>query len=594
MCGIVGFIGNEDCKNILLNGLKKLEYRGYDSSGIAVRSTEVPERIEIFKEKGRVATMEATVRDIYATTGIAHTRWATHGVPNKVNSHPQTSESNRFTIVHNGVIENDVALKNEYLNATTFESDTDTEVIANLLEVLALELGSVELAIQQLFKVVKGSFAIVFIDNQSDKLYGIKNMSPLLIGKGHGFNMFGSDVSCMLQKTNEFYEFQDREYAVLTDNDIFIYDEEGNKVTRASFISKVNLEDTELGSYSHYMLKEIEEQSSVIRRILSNYYNGTEISDELILLMKESDRINIVAAGTSYHAGLVAKGIFEEVLKTPVDVHIASEFVYNNVLLTKKPFFLFLTQSGETADSRAALQKIKKMGYAALTITNVEGSTLSREADHTLLVYAGPEIAVASTKAYTAQIAVCAILASKVNPDYQVDLRKELSLTASVIDDIVSIKDRMEVYAQDYLRTTRNCFYIGRGMDYYVALEAALKLKEISYIQTEGFAAGELKHGTIALIEEGIPVVSVISQAGTALNTRGNIKEVESRGANTLTIAFESLSEPEDEIVLRDVHPLLAPLVTVIPTQYLSYYAALDRGLDIDKPRNLAKSVTVE
>jgi glucosamine--fructose-6-phosphate aminotransferase (isomerizing) len=310
--------------------------------------------------------------------------------------------------------------------------------------------------------------------------------------------------------------------------------------------------------------------------------------------MRESDRINIIAAGTSFHAGMVAKSIFETINEIPVDVHIASEFVYHTPLLSKKPFFIFVSQSGETADSRAALMKVREMGYKSLTITNVEGSTLSREADYTLLLFAGPEIAVASTKAYTAQIAVCTLLASKVNPEYDVDWRKELSLTALVIDDVVSIKQQMKEFAHTYLATTRNCFYIGRGLDYFVALEAALKLKEISYIQTEGFAAGELKHGTIALIEENIPVISIISQEKTALNTRGNIREVEARGANTLTISFESISEDTDEIILRDVHPLLTPLVTIIPTQYLSYYAALERGLDIDKPRNLAKSVTVE
>lgn len=590
MCGIVGYIGFKDCKDILINGLKKLEYRGYDSSGIAIKSDD----IYTFKQKGRVAEMEKLVTNTPSNLGIAHTRWATHGVPNQVNAHPHTSLSGRFTIVHNGVIENDRFLKDHYLKDIELKSDTDSEVVVNLIEMFFNETNSVEKAFQALMKALKGSYAIVMIDKEEDKLYGIKNMSPLLIGKGRGFNMFGSDVSCMLTETNEFYEFHDNEYAVITDGDIQIFDIEGTPIVRASFVSKVNLEDTELGSYPHYMLKEIEEQSSVIRQILSHYFNGYKVDEDLIKTVRESDRINIIAAGTSYHSGMVAKSIFEKVISTPVDVHIASEFVYNTPLLTEKPFFIFLSQSGETADSRAALKKVTSMGYESLTITNVEGSTLSREANYTLLLFAGPEIAVASTKAYTAQIAVCTILAAKVNPEYDVDWQHELSLTASVIDDIVSIKDKMKQFAKEYLYSTRNCFYIGRGMDYYVALEAALKLKEISYIQTEGFAAGELKHGTIALIEDGIPVIAVISQKETSLNTRGNIKEVEARGAHTLTISFESISEESDELILRDVHPLLTPLVTIIPTQYLSYYAALDRGLDIDKPRNLAKSVTVE
>jgi len=590
MCGIVGYIGTDDCKSVLVNGLKKLEYRGYDSSGVAIKRNGT----EVFKEKGRVAQMESSITDGFSSCGIAHTRWATHGVPNKLNAHPHKSRSGRFTLVHNGVIENDQYLKNHYLSDYEQVSDTDTEVIVNLIEEFYNETKNMKTAIEKMIEVVKGSYAIVIIDEESDILYGIKNMSPLLIGKGEGFNMFGSDVSCMLSETNEFIEFFDKEYALITKDSIKIFDQFGNAVSRDSFKSKVNLEDTELGSYPHYMLKEIEEQSSVIRRILSHYFDEYRIDDNLIEEMKNADRINIVAAGTSYHAGMVAKSIFEKVIQKPVDVHIASEFVYNVPILSEKPFFIFISQSGETADSRAALLRVRNMGYKALTITNVEGSTLSRESDYTLLLFAGPEIAVASTKAYTAQIAVCAILAGQMNPLYEVDWLHELSLTASVIDDIVSIKDDMKQFAHNYLLETRNCFYIGRGMDYYVALEAALKLKEISYIQTEGFAAGELKHGTIALIEENIPVIAIISQAHTALNTRGNIKEVEARGANTLTISFQSIADTSDELVLRDVHPLLTPLVTIIPTQYLSYYAALDRGLDIDKPRNLAKSVTVE
>ena len=590
MCGIVGYIGFEDCKPILLNGLKKLEYRGYDSSGIAV----INDGIKIFKESGRVASMEATVSDEESNVGIAHTRWATHGVPNKLNAHPHLSKDGRFVIVHNGVIENYVFLKKTYFPNHEFVSDTDTEVLVDLIELFYNESNSMQKAIQKMITIVKGSFALVIMDQETDELYGVKNKSPLLIGIGEGFNMFGSDVSCMLEKTNEFYEFHDKEYAILTKDDIKIFDSLGNKITRESYISSINLSDTELGVYPHYMLKEIEEQSSVIRRILSKYYSDYTISEELLKNMRDTDRINIVAAGTSFYAGMVAKSIFESVIKKPVDVHIASEFVYNTPLLTEKPFFIFISQSGETADSRAALLKVNNMGYKALTMTNVEGSTLSRESDYTLLLFAGPEIAVCSTKAYTAQIAVCSILASKINEDYVIDMRSELSLTASVIDDIVSIKHKVEKFAHDYLLTTRNCFYKGRGLDYYVALEAALKLKEIRYIQTEGFAAGELKHGTIALIEEGIPVIAIISQAHTALNTRGNIREVQARGANTLTISFESISEETDELILPDVHPLLTPLVTIIPAQYLSYYAALERNLDIDKPRNLAKSVTVE
>ncbi|XMB85740.1 glutamine--fructose-6-phosphate transaminase (isomerizing) [Mycoplasmatota bacterium WC44] len=591
MCGIVGYIGLEDCKDKIIDGLKKLEYRGYDSSGIALLS----ETDYIFKEKGRIIEMENTVdTELFASTGIGHTRWATHGVPNKINSHPHKSFCERFIVVHNGVVENYEYLKDEFLNEVPLVSETDTEILANLLSVFASRYKSTEKAIRKFMSVVKGSYALVFIDrDNNDKLFALKNMSPLLIGIGEEFNMFGSDVSCMLSETNEFIEFKDLEYAVITKEDIRMFDSNNNPIERKSFISKLNLEDIELGQYPYYMIKEIEEQSSVVRRVITEYDN-TEINEELIEEIKNSDRINIIAAGTSYHAGFIGKHLIEKICNKPVDVHIASEFVYNKPVLSERPFFIFISQSGETADSRAALKKVTSLGYKSLTLTNVEGSTLSRESDYTLLLYAGPEIAVASTKAYTAQIAVLAILASSINPEYNIDLRKELSIVANVIDEVYTYKNTIKEYAKSYLDATRNCFYIGRGIDYFVALEAALKLKEISYIQTEGFAAGELKHGTIALIEDQVPVIAIISQEQTNLNTRGNIKEVVARGANTLIISMKSVSTPNDEIILNDVHPLLTPLVTIIPCQYLCYYAALDRGLDIDKPRNLAKSVTVE
>ena len=593
MCGIVGYIGNQDVKEVLLAGLEKLEYRGYDSAGIAV----VNNGVHIFKDKGRIANLRAVVDEtLESTVGIGHTRWATHGKPNKRNSHPHQSATGRFTIVHNGVIENEQELRKEYLPNYNFISDTDTEVIAALIELFVSEKESVELAIRHVMSLIHGSYALGILDAQSpDVLYAAKNKSPMLIGVGNGFNMIGSDAMAMLQCTNEFVEIEDEEFIILTREEVKIYNLLGVTVKRQSFTAELDASDIEKGTYPHYMLKEIDEQPYVIRRIVEQYFvdGDYKIDKDIVNAVQEADRLYIVAAGTSMHAGFVGKQMFEQLAGIPTEVHIASEFVYNTPVISKNPLFIFISQSGETADSRAVLVKIKKLGYKSLTITNVPGSTLSREADHTLLLFAGPEIAVASTKAYTAQIAVQAVLAAKVAGMSGEVLSRELAIVANVIESITDHKELYEEVAKEYL-TARNCFYIGRHVDFYVALEASLKLKEISYIQTEGFAAGELKHGTIALIEDGTPVIAIISQESVNLNTRSNVKEVKARGAKTVIISLKSLSSETDQIVIDDVHPLLTPLVTVVPTQLISYYAALQRDLDIDKPRNLAKSVTVE
>ena len=594
MCGIVGYIGQEDVKNILLNGLEKLEYRGYDSAGIAILNEA---GVQVFKDKGRIANLRSIVdENVLATTGIGHTRWATHGKPNKRNSHPHQSSTGRFTLVHNGVIENEIALRDEYLSDYNFISDTDTEVIVALIEYFAKEMEDIEVVIRHVMGLLHGSYALGIIDSQNPGvLYAAKNKSPMLIGLGNGFNMIGSDAMAMLQCTNQFVEIEDEEFIKLTKEKIAIYNISGLRVKREAYTAEIDASDIEKGTYPHYMLKEIDEQPYVIRRIVEEYFKDGDIQIEADILnaVKESDRIYIVAAGTSMHAGFVGKQLFEQLTGIPTEVHISSEFVYNTPVISKKPLFIFISQSGETADSRAVLVKIKSLGYRSLTITNAPGSTLSREADYTLLLHAGPEIAVASTKAYTAQIAVQAILAAKVANRSDFDLAHELAIVATVMESITDNKELYEDVAKEYL-TKRNCFYIGRHVDFFVALEASLKLKEISYIQTEGFAAGELKHGTIALIEDGTPVIAIISQESVNLNTRSNVKEVRARGAHTVTIALKSVSSSDDQIVIDDVHSLLTPLVTVIPTQLISYYAALQRDLDIDKPRNLAKSVTVE
>lgn len=600
MCGIVGYIGNNDSKEILLNGLEKLEYRGYDSAGIAVMNDK---GVTVFKEKGRIADLRAIVdENVFAQTGIGHTRWATHGVPSKVNAHPHQSASGRFTLVHNGVIENYSGLMREYLQDVAFNSDTDTEVVVQLIEKFVNEGLEVEEAFRKTLSLLKGSYAIAMIDAENDQtIYVAKNKSPLLVGIGDNFNVVASDAMAMLQVTNQFIELMDKEMVIVTKENVTIKKLDGQVVERKPYTAEVDASDIEKGTYPHYMLKEIDEQPLVMRKIIQAYQNEAgelTIDQEIIDAMNQSDRVYIIACGTSYHAGLVGKQFIERMAKIPVEVHVASEFNYNMPLLSEKPLFIFISQSGETADSRAVLVSVKELGYKSLTITNVPGSTLSREADYTLLLHAGPEIAVASTKAYTAQIAVLAILANVTAKsrgiDLDFDLVKELGIVANAMETLCDSKEEFEKIASEYLTFTRNCFFIGRSVDYYVGLEGALKLKEISYIQAEGFAGGELKHGTIALIEDGTPVIALATQENVNLSIRGNVKEVVARGANPCIISMKGLEDEEDRFVLPEVHELLTPLVSVIPLQLIAYYAALHRECDVDKPRNLAKSVTVE
>ncbi|MDR6120666.1 glucosamine--fructose-6-phosphate aminotransferase (isomerizing) [Bacillus sp. SLBN-46] len=600
MCGIVGYIGNNDSKEILLKGLEKLEYRGYDSAGIAVKNAN---GIHVFKEKGRIADLRNIVdQDVSANIGIGHTRWATHGVPSKVNSHPHQSASSRFTLVHNGVIENYDLLKNEYLTDVTFVSETDTEVIVQMIELFVNEGLDVLEAFRKTLTLLHGSYALALLDAEdNDTIYVAKNKSPLLVGLGNGFNVVASDAMAMLQVTDQYVELMDKEIVIVTKDEVTIQNLSGEIINRAPYKAELDASDIEKGTYPHYMLKEIDEQPLVMRRIIQMYQNEQgelTIDRKIIDAVNAADRIYIIAAGTSYHAGLVGKQFIEKMAKIPVEVHISSEFGYNMPLLSEKPLFIFISQSGETADSRAVLVNVKEMGHPALTITNVPGSTLSREADYTLLLHAGPEIAVASTKAYTAQLAVLVILAEVAaksrNLSVDFDLVKELGIVANAMEVLCDSKEIIEQIAREFLSVTRNCFFIGRGIDFYVGLEGALKLKEISYIQAEGFAGGELKHGTIALIEEGTPVIALATQESVNLSIRGNVKEVVARGANPCIISMKGLNRDEDSFVIPEVNDLLTPLISVIPLQLLSYYAALHRDCDVDKPRNLAKSVTVE
>ncbi|MGM9929478.1 MAG: glutamine--fructose-6-phosphate transaminase (isomerizing) [Bacillus sp. (in: firmicutes)] len=601
MCGIVGYIGNQDAKEILLKGLEKLEYRGYDSAGIAIMNNS---GVQVFREKGRIADLREVVdADVFAQTGIGHTRWATHGVPSVRNAHPHSSPAGRFTLVHNGVIENYEILKREYLQDVTFNSDTDTEVIVALVEKFATEENlSVEKAFAKTLSLLKGSYATALLDaNNNGTIFVGKNKSPLLVGVGDHFNVIASDAMAMLQVTDQFIELMDKEMVIVTQEHVTIKKLDGTVVERAPYTAELDMSDIEKGTYPHYMLKEIDEQPLVTRKIIQAYQDEKgelTIADDIIGAMKEADRVYIVACGTSYHAGLVGKQFIEKMANIPVEVHVASEFVYNMPLLSEKPLFIFISQSGETADSRAVLVAIKELGHKALTITNVPGSTLSREADYTLLLHAGPEIAVASTKAYTAQIAVLSILAHVTGAakglEQKLDLVHELGIVSNAMEVLCDSKEQLEGIAREFLSVTRNCFFIGRSLDFFVGLEGALKLKEISYIQAEGFAGGELKHGTIALIEEGTPVIALATQESVNLSIRGNVKEVVARGAHPCIISMKGLEEAGDSFVIPAVHELLTPLVSVIALQIISYYAALHRDCDVDKPRNLAKSVTVE
>lgn len=603
MCGIVGVVGNRNATDILMQGLEKLEYRGYDSAGIYVVDAE---QSHLVKSVGRIADLRAKIGDnVTGSTGIGHTRWATHGQATEDNAHPHTSATGRFVLVHNGVIENYLQIKEEYLAGHDLNGQTDTEIAVHLIGQFVEDGLSVIEAFKKALTIIKGSYAFALVDSEdTDTIYVAKNKSPLLIGLGDGYNMVCSDAMAMIRETSEFMEIHDKELVILTKNSATVTDYDGNEIERDSYTAELDLSDIGKGTYPFYMLKEIDEQPTVMRKLISTYADSEgnmTIDPDIVKSVQEADRIYILAAGTSYHAGFATKAMLEKLTDTPVELGVASEWGYNMPLLSEKPMFILLSQSGETADSRQVLVKANDMGIPSLTVTNVPGSTLSREATYTMLLHAGPEIAVASTKAYTAQIAALAFLAKAVGEAngkaeaLEFDLVHELSLVAQSIEATLSEKDMIADKVVKLLSTTRNAFYIGRGNDYYVAMEASLKLKEISYIQCEGFAAGELKHGTISLIEDGTPVIGLMSSSeSVAAHTRGNIQEVAARGANVLTVVEEGLECDGDDIVVNKVHPFLATIGMVIPTQLIAYYASLQRGLDVDKPRNLAKAVTVE
>ena len=604
MCGIVGVVGNRNATDILMQGLEKLEYRGYDSAGIYVSNGS--NNGCLIKSVGRIADLRAKIGiDMAGSTGIGHTRWATHGQATEANAHPHTSETGRFVLVHNGVIENYLQIKEKYLANHTLRGQSDTEIAVHLIGQFVTDGLSPLEALKKALAVIEGSYAFALINIENpDIIYVAKNKSPLLIGLGEGYNMVCSDAMAMIRETSEFMEIHDKEIVILMKDSVVVMDSDGNNIERGSYTAELDLSDIGKGAYPYYMLKEIDEQPTVMRKLIENYTDADgniTVDTDIIKSIQEADRIYILAAGTSYHAGFASKNFLEQLTDTPVELGISSEWGYGMPLLSKKPFFIMISQSGETADSRQVLVKGNQMGIPSLTVTNVPGSTLSREATYTMLLHAGPEIAVASTKAYTAQIATLAFLAKAVGEAngkkeaFDFDLVHELSIVAQSIESTLSEKEMIAEKVKSLLSTTRNAFYIGRGNDYYVAMEASLKLKEISYIQCEGFAAGELKHGTISLIEDGTPVIGLMSSSEViAAHTRGNIQEVVARGAHVLTVVEEGLEREGDDIIVNQVHPYLTSISMVVPTQLIAYFASLQRGLDVDKPRNLAKAVTVE
>ncbi|MBM3909838.1 MAG: glutamine--fructose-6-phosphate transaminase (isomerizing) [Firmicutes bacterium] len=595
MCGIVGSVGETKLRDYLLHGLKSLEYRGYDSAGTAFLTKE---KIEVFRLPGRIDDLNQLVpAKMHGAAGIGHTRWATHGEPNFVNSHPHCSQQGYFTIVHNGVIDNFRSLKKKLQNqGCKFQSETDTEVIANLMEMHYLKAATKNPldAIKKTLEDLEGSYALAILFKMDDtKVYFAKLHSPLVIGKGKNTNYLASDYVPMLDYATSYYILDDYQYGYISQKEVVVKHLDPNEEKPLVF-HQTDLKVTDIGlnGYPHYMLKEIEESPEVIKRLMDNYVDGNQFvfDDVLIQKIQEADQIIFLACGTSYHAALVGRRYFESIGKTS-RVYIASEFAYYPEVKGKHPLFIFISQSGETADLIRCVKIIQQQGSPIVTITNTKGSSLDRASDFTLLLYAGMEIAVASTKAYIAQVALLAILRAALigNTEIITDLIEVEKAMKGLIGAKLEIKAIAEAIAKE-----PNVFFLGRGLDYDVALEASLKLKEITYIHSEGLPGGELKHGPIALIKKNVPVIAFVSDQITSTAIRSNLQEVLARGAKVYVVSNQALAKEEDDFVTSNTKTYLSPLTKAIVGQYLSYYTALSLGRDIDKPRNLAKSVTVE
>lgn len=609
MCGIVGYVGNAQAAPFLLDGMSKLEYRGYDSAGIAVYEKG---KIRVEKCVGRLDALRHKLegRMPEGSMGIGHTRWATHGRPSDRNSHPHTDESGDFVVVHNGIIENYLMLKEKLIaKGQKFSSDTDTEIVAHLFA--DFYEGDMEEAVKKVLKTIEGSYSLVFMcAAEPDKLICTKKDNPLIIGLGEGENFIASDIPAIIAKTRRTYIMSDGEIATVTKDGVWVQDINGTPITKKVFEVNWNAEAAEKGGFQHFMLKEIYEQPKAIKDTMRGRLaeNGTEINFTELGWTPEDftgiSKIFIVACGTAYHAGIVGKYYLENLARIPVEVDIASEFRYRNPLVDANCLTIVISQSGETIDTLAALKEAKRLGSRTLAVTNVVGSSIAREADQVVYTYAGPEIAVASTKAYTTQLLVMLMLAVYVGrlrgtlDGNKADaLAKGLHKVPEQLHDMLENVDQIKVFARHY-GSSLDAFFLGRSLDYAVALEGALKLKEISYIHAEAYAAGELKHGTLALIVEGVPVIVLATQEDVYDKTVSNLQEVKAREAMVIAIALEgddSIAKYADHVIyIPRADKELAPILAVLPLQLLAYYAALTRGCDVDKPRNLAKSVTVE
>ena len=610
MCGIVGYIGFNQASDFLLDGMAKLEYRGYDSAGIAIIGAE--NVIKIQKKVGRLSNLETIVKadPNEGTVGIGHTRWATHGRPSDMNSHPHSSEDGKFAVVHNGIIENYMPLKEELIEkGYHFKSETDTEVVAHLLA--DMYDGDFVGTVRRMLDRVDGAYALEIIcADEPDKIICTKKENPLVIGLGKGENFVASDIPAIINYTRDTYILNDGELAIVTRDNVAVFDRKGNTIDKEVFHVNWNAEAAEKGGYEHFMLKEIHDQPKAVRDTFGTHISEdgkAAIFDELNWTADDVaafNKILIVACGTAYHAGLVTKQYIENLARIPVSVEIASEYRYSNPLTDEKTLCIVISQSGETSDTLAALKEAKRLGAKSLAITNVVGSSISREADNTVYTWAGPEISVASTKAYTTQLVAGLLFAvylgqlnGKMDPALGAEILCGVKSLPTLIHEIFEVDEDMKAFAKHY-GFKSDAFFLGRAIDYAVAMEGALKLKEISYIHAEAYAGGELKHGTLALIEEGVPVIALATQEDVYDKMISNIREVKAREAVVIGIGMkgdEELSKHVDHtIYVPRANKFIAPILAVVPLQLLAYYAAITRGADVDKPRNLAKSVTVE
>lgn len=608
MCGIVGYVGKKEASPVLIHGLSKLEYRGYDSAGVAIIEDNL---LKVTKCKGRLANLEAKLNEnpIHGAVGIGHTRWATHGEPSDLNSHPHSNEDETISVVHNGIIENYLQLR-EWLTAKgyKFMSETDTEVIPHLVDYYYK--GNLEEAVMKAITKMEGSYAIgVVSTHEPGKLVAVRKDSPLIVGLGKDEFFIASDIPAILNYTRDIYLLNDKEFVVITKDGVKLLSEDGEEITKDIYHVTWNADAAEKGGYEHFMIKEIHEQPKAIRDTMtSRIVPGKPIALDKITITKEQlaniDRVYIVACGTAYHAGIVGKYVIEKLARIPVEVDIASEFRYRDPIMNEKTLMIVVSQSGETADTLAALREAKKYGARVLAITNVVGSSVSREADDVLYTWAGPEIAVASTKAYTTQLIAMYILAlyfadckGTLSSEQIESIKAEMLKLPEKCEEVLKHKEVLQKFASKNFMH-KDMFFLGRGLDYAVAMEGSLKLKEISYIHSEAYAAGELKHGTIALIEKGTVVIALATQEELFEKMLSNVKEVKTRGANVLAFAFEGNETVEKTVdsalYIPKTAEILAPVLSVVPLQLLAYYMAVQKGCDVDKPRNLAKSVTVE